>query len=690
MKAVWPNVVVEENNLNPAISALRKALGESAVEHRFIVTVPGRGYRFVAPVRIPGTAEPQPTTPAPAPVAATTTPTVRRRASRPIQRYALIALLVFVAALAAWSIWRATEETNTQRATGDSTSVATGTLRLAILPFDNLSPDPANGFFADGLHEEILSTLARRASGLEVVSRTTMMGYRLKPKPVLQVAKDLAASHVIEGSVRREQDKVRLTLQLIDARNDRHLWSKNYDRTLSDALTLQSDVAAEVASQLSVQLTGATQAASPPTENPEAYDLFLKALVARQFVTPFAPVERYREVEDLLTRAIALDPSFTSAYAQRATFRGAIYAFNYDVSDEHVRRVREDIDAGLRLAPDDPFVLASEALYWGWVGRDLPRALTAYEASEAAGLADSMFLTGKAGILMRMRRVAEATGLVERLMALDPANPFIIGGLGSGLAYARRPADAIRILDRGLEMFPDNPALSSARAQVIFAYTGRSDEWRDLLERGALEATREALLDQQFTLLRIERRYVELQRLLDEVSETRMRVIAGTAASGLFGAGDRPTAEYRGWTALLLDDAQAAGKHGRTVLEFVATAKETTRNAWFLRLLTAESYTFLRQDARAVATAREALELMPPSRDAITSLPVATLVAAIYAWSDAQDEAVALLEELSTAIPGPGPASIARDPLFAIPLAENPRFRALVERLEQQMRATHL
>src|SRR5262249_16658776 len=110
--------------------------------------------------------------------------------------------------------------------------------RIAILPFENLSPDPNNAFFPDGLHEEILATLAQRAPDLEVISRTTMMMYRLKPQSAAQVAKDLGASHILEGSVRREAKQVRLTLQLIDARNDDHVWAQTYDRTLANALTL--------------------------------------------------------------------------------------------------------------------------------------------------------------------------------------------------------------------------------------------------------------------------------------------------------------------------------------------------------------------------------------------------------------------------------------------------------------------
>ena len=396
-----------------------------------------------------------------------------------------------------------------------------GKPRLAILPFENLSPDPANAFFADGLHEEVLSTIAQRVPGLEVISRTTMMSYRRDPPtPLAEVARELGASHLIEGSVRREANKVRLTLQLIDARTDVHLWSQNYDRTLTDALTLQSDVAGEVASQLSLQLVGGPESALPRTRSPEAYDLYLKANLAGHFLNPFSPVERYYDFEKLLNRAIALDPSFASAYAQRATFRGVMFAWNYDVSEDWVRRIREDVDAGLRLAPHDPIVLAAEALYWSWVGGDLPRALAIFESADMASLAEPMLLSGKSALLVRLRRVDEAVRLNERLIALDPGNPFIRGIVAGTLWGAHRTAEALQFVNR----FPDDASLRYLRALLIFSYTGRTDEWRAALDQANETVSPVTMLDQNFALLTFEHRYADLQRLLDGVSVTSIRV----------------------------------------------------------------------------------------------------------------------------------------------------------------------
>ncbi len=305
MKAIWPDTVVEENNLNQNITVLRRVLGESPEEHRFIVTVPGRGFRFVAGVKTLTDPSVQPTEsngaarPAPSSPPATVETPLETRFAKSRARIILWGLAGIALALIAGSfLWfreRPTaESTPTSAAQTPVTSIVisrpVGKPRLAILPFENLSPDPANAFFADGLHEEVLSTIAQRVPGLEVISRTTMMSYRHDPpKPLAEVARELGATHLIEGSVRREANKVRLTLQLIDARTDVHLWSQNYDRTLTGALTLQSDVAGEVASQLSLQLVGGPQSALPLTRSPEAYDLYLKARLARTIAEPPCP-----------------------------------------------------------------------------------------------------------------------------------------------------------------------------------------------------------------------------------------------------------------------------------------------------------------------------------------------------------------------------------------------------------------
>ena len=219
---------------------------------------------------------------------------------------------------------------------------------LAVLPFANLSPDPENAYFADGLHEEILATLAR-AGGLRVISRTSVQDYRDTDRNLREIADALDVTLILEGSVRRAGDDLRLTLQLIDGRTDEHLWAETYDRKFEDALQLQRTVAEQVVAEIGAKLTPAEQRliARAPTSNPEAYERYLQALAlfGRQ---DFEEME-LRNVERLLSEAIDRDPKFAVAYAFRAKARVRIQHSGWG-SPGLAERARADIEQALELA----------------------------------------------------------------------------------------------------------------------------------------------------------------------------------------------------------------------------------------------------------------------------------------------------------------------------------------------------
>lgn len=705
MAAVWPTVVVDENNLNQHISALRRVLGERPEEHRFIVTVPGRGYRFVAAVRPvtdargvpPSVAQPAVVSPsaqagvAPAAPEGTAVHESAREspASRVRRGLAAAALALALAVAAGWYL--TTHVTtgsshNAEHPAAASTDVApVRKPRLAVMPFENLSPNPQDAFFADGLHEEIVSTISERVPGVEVISRTTMMSYRTSPPKALSVvAHELGASHLIEGSVRREANKVRLTLQLIDARTDGHIWSASYDRTLADVLNLESQVAEEVAAQLSAQLTHSQRSAATPIHDTEAFDLYLKALLAFRAFIDEPPV--FRQIEDLLSRVIAREPHFALAYAQRARARTVMFISGHDTSEALVNQIRSDLAMAQRLAPRDPIVLAVSG-YFLMCANDTSGALEAYSAAEAAGLAEPEFLIPKAHLLLRRSRIEELNATVQRTLALDPADPLVISFAVYHLFRARQPEDALRAAQYEGTAFPGYAAW---RAGILLEFAGRTQEAHSVLEQEAPTTDPARLADSlpdYFQLMLYEHRYAQLRAQIDRVPVASSLYYRGVD----FGpVGPTPTALLRGWTDLLLTDRPAARNDGQAVLEFVQHQVPTAWNAAYLDLLKAAGYTFTGDCARARAAGNRALMQVARADNAVIWTTSASQVARVDAWCGAADEAVVLLQQISSGRPGVGPAVVTRDPLFTVPLSGVPAFQTLRDQLETTMRATHL
>jgi TolB-like protein/DNA-binding winged helix-turn-helix (wHTH) protein len=717
MKAVWPDVIVEENNLNQSISAVRRILGDTRDQHRYIVTIPGIGYQFVSDVKVladeatPGTAESsgvgfagsgaepermvEPATAAPTPVvppvlATGAPPDTRGRRqrlstsiARPAVKWAGVAAVLLVFGALMWVLGHRTERQPASQSAPTpvpESPTDSSAPRLAVLPFTNLSPEPANAFFADGLHEEIVSTLAERIPGIAVISRTTMMSYRQSPKPLGEVARELGATHVMEGTVRREGNQVRLTLQLVDAGTDRYLWSKTYDRALASAMTLQSEVAAEVAEQMSVRLASAVQTPRV-THDPEAYDLYLQALlIFRELGLSADLTTRSPVVEDLLNRALSHDPQFALAFAQRARLHTLTFISGVDVGNANYRSALSDLDAAERIAPQDPIVIAARA-YFLLADGEIDRGLEMMQAAETAGLKDAEWLIPKTRMLLSRRRVDEAVRVHERMLSLDPAGALVTTFTIEHLLLSGRPETAVRVAKMVRDKLPE--AYTYWNGYIHFVSGGDVSAYRKVAEPWMAD---QDALSVHAQVLRAEHRYTEIVKFLSHYPQASLAFWAGNEGQIFDSLGERPIAEYLGWAYLLLNDRSHAREQGRAVLAFAAKRPQTKWNGYFLRLLEAEAYTFTEQNSEAIEAAQSALELMPRTRNAVAWIGVASISARVFAWNGAGDEAVKLLEELTSTTPGLQPGLVAREPLFTVPLADHAQFRSLLAKLEEQMR----
>jgi TolB-like protein/DNA-binding winged helix-turn-helix (wHTH) protein len=683
---LWPaDTVAFDVSLNTVVRKVRIALGDDADHPRYIETIPRRGYRFIGKIvsqaddslrelkdaDVPsGSAASESGAPGTPPIAEA----VRHSPLTWSTKIALASILVLSAAVAAGFLGRHL------LSFAPDTAAARTKPRIAILPFVNLSPDTADAFFADGIHEEIISTLATGALALEVVPRTTMMMYRMSPAPVARVASDLNAEYILEGSVRRDSTAVRLTLQLVDGRSQRYLWSRNYDRSIGNSLSLQSDVAKDVASRLEIALGPTNHRLTTPTSDPEAYDAYLKSRLL------------YRDGDwsgaaAMASKAIERDREFGAAYVTRSAAYDMQIVFNIDTSEERLEAQSRDLKRARQLlGDDDPLVLTAQAMFLAIGDRDYGTALDRFAAAEAAGLKDPAVLRTRAMQLVVMGRMDEAISSHRSLAALDPGNFVLVNSMAVLLSLAHRPGEAKLVSDLVLDRFPENAVAHLTHARLIFAYTGRTERWRAAYEKTLPTLNVDRRIMEQFDLLRYQGRFAELRNLLE--AERDQTIGAGTFNGlTLCCVGKRPLAEYRGWTALLMNDVAAAGREGREVLGYARSVRPTRWNDWYLQLLRAEGLVMTGDRSRAVRAARASLALVPPAKNAVNWRYAAAVAARIFAWGGAPDEAVATLEALDAARPGLCPAEMTHDPLYQMPLERYPRYELLRARLEREMNA---
>jgi TolB-like protein len=347
-----------------------------------------------------------------------------------------------------------------------ATEPKAGDKSIAVLPFANMSDEKDNAFFTDGIQEDILTNLAL-IHELRVVSRTSVEQYRETKKPIRQIASELGVSYVLEGSVRRAGSKVRVTGQLINALTDEHVWAKAYDRDLTDIFSIQSELAQSIAAELKAALSPEEKAMlnRRPTQNSEAYDLYLKA-------RNFDGVEDIDKQQALLEQAVALDPTFARAWGDLSDHY-AQKAFNFHLGiDGLMAKSKAAIDQAVRLAPDDPEVISSLGTYYYYGYRDYARATEQYQRlakqrPNDAGLCNSLAL-----ILRRQGKWAESLAQSRRATELDVADTRYLKNLITTLDESRRYDELASANRRMAELKPDHFELGFQVALVSFHATG--------------------------------------------------------------------------------------------------------------------------------------------------------------------------------------------------------------------------
>ena len=547
---------------------------------------------------------------------------------------------------------------------------------IAVLPFENLSTNQETAFFTDGVQDEILTNLAKVAD-LKVISRTSVMQYKVpRARNLREIARQLGVAHVVEGSVQRAGNRIRVNAQLIDARTDAHLWAQIYDRDLADVFAIQSEIARTIADQLQAKLSSKEAAAldAKPTEDLDAYDLYLKAIeLGRNRTSSIGSggAEEAKHQISLLEQAIKRDPTFLQAICLLAQNHLYLHWMNADQAVDHLGLAKRAIESAAQLEPDSPEVHMIRAVLHYWSARDYPAALAELAQARRSLPNDTRVLFFTAMISRRQNNWADATHRLEQNLSLDPCNLSIISELAGTYGVLLRYQDAIKVLDRALAWKPLDFGLGFLRANVDFLWKGDLQRWRDLVSSDATKTgDPNDVVNARIDLALKERDYQRAEKLL--------------AAGGGNEFDDNGFFTPREWKQAIaargIGNRSVATAALRVAHERVAAeVRDHPEDAKALIVL-GQIDAALGNKKDALNEGQRAVELLPASKDAINGYQLQARLIMIYTQTGEFDRALDAMEKGTHNPYAPDYGSLKLDEVWD-PLRGNPRFEKFVASL---------
>jgi TolB-like protein/class 3 adenylate cyclase len=394
---------------------------------------------------------------------------------------------------------------------------------IAVLPFENRSEDNANAYFADGIQDEILTRLSK-IGDLKVISRTSTQRYQSKPGNLSEIAKQLGVGNILEGSVQRVGDQVRVNVQLISAQTDSHLWAETYDRKLTDIFGVESEIAKGIAESLQAKLTGREEQAlaAKPTNNPEAYDAYLRGLAfeARYYFSGF-PTDLEKKAISFYERAVQLDPNFASAWARLSRANADLYYFQIEPNPAAWRdAAKRALENAQKLESNSPETLLALGYYQFWVLPGPNTVLGDYGAAKRTFHQVGKMLPNSSEVPNALALIArreghweESIAYFEQALALDPRNVEMLNGAAMTYTWFRQFPVALKLWDRVLDITPNDPDTMASKA-AIYQAQGNLQEAARWLPDINYQTSPSIAFDTKINQLRLERNYGDAIRLL--------------------------------------------------------------------------------------------------------------------------------------------------------------------------------
>jgi TolB-like protein/class 3 adenylate cyclase/Tfp pilus assembly protein PilF len=575
----------------------------------------------------------------------------------------LLALVAIVAGIVLFSRYRV------------RSALAAPEKSVAVLPFENLSRDPDNAYFADGIQEEVLTRLAKIAD-LKVISRTSTQQYQSKPGNFAEIAKQLGVANILEGSVQKAADQVRVNVHLVNAQTGSQLWAETYDRKLSDILVIESEIAKRIAESLQAKLTGREEQAlaAKPTNNPEAYDAYLRGL-AFEARSNYSSDALFKAI-DFYGLAVRLDPNFALAWARLSGAHALLYFNRGDATAARRDAAKEALENAQKLQPNSPETLLFVGYYQYWVQRDYDLAKTTFEHV-------SKMLPGNGEVSYALGAVARREGLWdesvaywERGLALDPRNTALLIEVAWTYAALRQFPTALKLYDRALDILPDELSLMALKASIYQA-EGNLQEAAKLLAQVNAQTNSDAAVRIKLAQLRLERNQTEAIRFV-QARQAQLDFAFGID-KGMKQGGLALIQRVAGDTA----SAKAAAEQARNTLE--PLSKNQPDNA-FVPAALAVDYAILDEKSSALNEAQRAITLVPSSKDRLSGPGFEENLALVEMIIGENSRAISTLARLLQTPyggwlynPAPiTPALLRLDPLWD-PLRADPAFQKLCD-----------
>ena len=555
-------------------------------------------------------------------------------------------------------------------------TVAEATVKsIAVLPFENLSDDKQNTYFADGVQDQILTNLGR-VSDLRVISHTTVRQYKSGlPRNLREIGKQLGVTHILEGSVQRAGDRVRIAAQLIDARTDSQVWAETYDRTAADLFAIQSELAESIVAQLQAKLSPEQKAdiEAHPTRDLVAFELYLRA---KQIIDSYLIADDVRaallSALQSLDQAIKRDPDFVSAYCYIARANDLLYFFDLDPTPDRVLLAEAAVKAALRLRPDSAEAHFAMADFLFRCRRDYDGALKELAIARPGLPNDTAFFILSGYINRRRSNWAQAERDFSDAVAVDPRNPNAYNLLADTYNLQRRHLLAAQVYDRVIAAGDRTPIVLYRKASAIFNRTANSTELRDVLAKNPDMDVGGGQTPYRVFFALIDGNFAEAERALAASPREEFQDIDYSFYY--------PKAWFEAMIARARGDsarAAAAFSAARNILEQrLAVKPEDARTIAVLAQVDAG----LGRKELAIQEAQHAVDLMPLSKDIYDGALVLEGLAQVYTWTNEPDRAIELLQKLATM---PSYVNYARLKLLPIwnPLRGDPRFEKIVNSL---------